>query len=169
MSYLAIFLTPELNLIGSKKFKATDTFLNYKKGTFNIRLEAYLYKSKDSIIYAYIYPTDERVLIDVAFVEPIKQFNKDREKDVVTLDSARLVKIKEKIEHGDLHLIVAESIIGQLARAFLGTVKTNWVLIILALAAGIGIGYVLGSSLGHQAATTIYNNATSLATPIPKV
>jgi hypothetical protein len=171
MSYIALFLTPELMLLGTKKFKPTDSFLNYKKGTFNIRLDAYLYKTKESSIYGYIYPTDERVLIDVidtkkAYVpqEPIKIGDK-----LTKLESARIVFLKEKIEHGDLHLLVAESIIGQLARAFLGTVKTNWVLIILALAAGIGIGYVLGSSLGHQAATTIYNNATSLATPIPKV
>ena len=35
---------------------------------------------------------------------------------IITISSARLIKIKEKIEKGDLKLIVGENIIGQLAR-----------------------------------------------------
>jgi hypothetical protein len=76
--------------------------------------------------------------------------------------------MKEKIEHGDLFLIVGESIIGQLARAFLNTVKTNWLFVILAVGAGIGIGYIAGSALGHQTATNIYNS-TALLTPKPTI
>ena len=76
MSYVALFLTPELMLLGTKKFKPTDSFVTFKKGTFNIRLDAYFYKLKDSISYAYIYPTDERILIDI-LVEPIRAEIKD--------------------------------------------------------------------------------------------
>ena len=156
MSYLALFMDSELNVIGNKKFKPTDKFINFKKGTFKIRLDAYLYKIKDTIIYGYIYPTDEHLLIDidektgktkVNEIEPIKK-NKD-------FNSVRLVLIKEKIENGDLHLLVAESIIGQLARFAIAQLKTNWLFLILALGAGIAIGYIAGSSLGHQISTTI--------------
>lgn len=167
MSYLALFLTEELNVIGSKKFKPTDKFINFKKGTFKIRLNAYLYKIKDTIVYGYIYPTDELLLIDSAKekgkeIEPIK-----KDKD---LNSARLITIKEKIENGDLHLLVTESIIGQLARFALGAIKTNWLFLILALGAGIAIGYIAGNALSPHTITTIYNNSTSLTnSTIPSV
>jgi hypothetical protein len=171
MSYIALFLTPELMLLGSKKFKPTDSFLNFKKGTFNIRLDSYLYKTKESTIFGYIYPTDERVLIDVT-KEGIKTYNQQEPIKIgdktTKLESARIVFLQEKIEHGDLHLLVAESIIGQLARAFLGGVKTNWILIILALGAGLGIGYMICTGINPSHTITVIQNATS-TTPIPHV
>jgi hypothetical protein len=170
MSYIALFLTPELFVIGSKKFKPTDTFINFKKGTFNIRLDAFLYRNKDSAIFAYIYPTDERLLIDVSIVKGVKKEKvipqePIKKNDNILIESARLVKIKEKIEHGDLHLLVAESIIGQLARAFIGAVKTNWVLIILALGAGVAVGYIACSAMTPH--ITTYINSTINSTPLP--
>lgn len=156
MSYIALFLTPNLNVIGQKKFKPIDTFVNFKKGTFNIRLDAYLYKIKDTTIYGYIYPTDEKLLIDCE-VEPIKIGNK--------ISSARLVKIQEELQHGDLHLLVSESIIGQLARAFLSTVKTNWILIIFVLIGGIVSGYLACSLINPKTITEIISNSTISATP----
>jgi hypothetical protein len=162
MSYTALFLTPDLMLIGSKGFKATDKFLNYKKGTFKVRLDAYLYKTQNGFFYGYIYPTDELMLIDTE-MEPIRKGDKE-----LKLTSARLITIKEKVENGDLFLIVGESIIGQLARAFLNTIKTNWLFVILAIGAGIAIGYIAGTALGSHAVTTIYNS-TVTAKPIPTV
>jgi hypothetical protein len=165
MSYIALFLTPELVLLGSKKFKSTDSFLNYKKGTFNIRLDAYMYKNNDSTIFGYIYPTDERVLIDITKKEYVPQEPIKIGDKTIKLETARLVFLKEKIEHGDLHLLVAESIIGQLARAFSGGVKTNWILIILALGAGLGIGYMICSGINPSHTITVIQNATATAIP----
>jgi hypothetical protein len=167
MAHIALFLTPELMVLGTKRFVPTDSFVNFRKGTFNIRLDAYLYKTQNDIIYGYIYPTDEKLLIDVTknsegiparkdFIpqEPIKKTDKQ------TLESARLITLKEKIEHGDLHLLVAESIIGQLARAFLQTVKTNWLFVILAVGAGIGIGYIACSAINPSHTITLLQNAS---------
>jgi hypothetical protein len=165
MSYLALFLTPSLDVIGSKKFKPTEKFVNFKKGTFNIRLEAYLYKIKGTSIYAYIYPTDERLLIDSSgeytSQEPINQ-----DLAPVKIESARLIKIKEQVENGDLHLLVAESIIGQLARAFLNLVKTNWVLIILGVGCGVAVGYIACSVINPSHIVTIIQNQT-IPSPTP--
>ena len=49
-----------LNQIGTKKFQSTDDFITFKKGTFNIRLNAFLYRNRNYAYYAYIYPTDEK-------------------------------------------------------------------------------------------------------------
>ena len=166
MEYLALFLTQNLEVIGHKKFKPTVAFINFKKGTFNVRLDAYLYRIKDSFVYGYIYPTDERLLIDnkeVIEQEPIKKNDK-----VKILNSPRLIKIQEQIERGDLHLIIAQSIIGQLAKAFLNTVKTNWLFLILALGAGVAIGYIACSVLYPpvQIVTDVINGTMPLPTPI---
>jgi hypothetical protein len=137
MEYKALFLDEDLIEIGNKKFQATDEFITYKQGTFNIRLNAYLYRNKDTAFYAYIYPTDEKMLIEVK-IEPITKTEDSEKYNVV---SARLVKIKEKMEKGDLKLIVGESIIGQLARLAVMGLKTNWILIlIIAVAVGVGAG-----------------------------
>lgn len=162
MSYIAKFLTPDLNTIGSKRFKPTDSFITFKKGTFNVRLDAYLYKDKNFIYYAYIYPTDEKLIIDIR-LDPITKDDK-----IVKIESARIVTIKEKMEKGDLHFLVAESIIGQLARAFMTAVKTNWILIIAILVAGVAIGYIVGTA---TTPTEIVNviNATVTATNTPTV
>ena len=167
MEYLALFLTQNLEVIGHKKFKPTMAFINYKKGTFNVRLDAYLYRIKDSFVYGYIYPTDERLLIDVKH-EVIEQEPIQKNDKVKMLNSPRLIKIKEEIEHGDLHLIVSQSIIGQLAKAFLNTVKTNWILIILALGAGIAVGYIACSVLYPpiQIVTDVINGTIPSPTPI---
>jgi hypothetical protein len=154
MEYLALFLTEQLDVIGTKKFKPIDEFMNYKKGTFKIDVSAYMYKNKETYIYGYIYPTDERLLIDIK-IEPIIKGNKEYQ-----IVSPRLVLIQEKIEHGDLHLLVAEQIIGQLARAFLAIVKNNWVLIILAVGCGVAVGYIACTVINPHTVTTILNNST---------
>jgi|GEM_PF-5147487 hypothetical protein len=154
MSYLALFMTPDLIVIGNKKFKPTDSFINFKKGTFNIRLDAYLYKIHETTIYGYIYPNDERLLIDVD-IEPINKGEKEYK-----INKGRLIFLKEKIEHGDLHLLVAESIIGQLARAFLAQVKTNWLFVILAIGAGVAIGYIACSAVNPQHVITLVQNSS---------
>lgn len=160
MTHIALFLTPELMVVGTKNFKPTDSFLNFRKGTFNIRLDAYMYKTSNDTVYGYIYPTDERVLIDITKKdvvpqEPIKIGDKN-----LKVDSARLIFLKEKIEHGDLHLLVAESIIGQLARAFLQQVKTNWLFVILAIGCGVAIGYIACSAINPSHTITLLQNAT---------
>jgi len=158
MDNTAIFLDEQLNQIGKKKFESTEEFITFKKGTFNIRLDAFLYRDKNNTYYAYVYPTDEKLLLDVK-VEPIKE-NKDKNS---TLNSARLIKIKEKIEKGDLKLIVGENIIGQLAHIAIMGIKNNWLLIlIVAVAVGIGCGGIgYGIGLSH---VPTYLNVTS---PIP--
>lgn len=166
MQYIAIFLDEYLNEIGKKKFDSTDSFITFKKGTFNIRLDAFLYRNNDYIYYVYIYPTDEKLLIDVKEnIEPLK--NEKLEK----LDkpySARIIKLKERLEHGDLKLIVGENIIGQLARIAVLGVKQNWLLIlIIAVSVGIGaggLGYSLGVSHGQSLV-----NVTVTPTPIPTI
>ena len=168
MAHIALFLTPELMLLGTKKFIPTDSFVNFRKGAFNIRLDAYLYKTKDDTIYGYIYPTDEKLLIDIVkspkgdtvvkdFIpqEPIGKKNVTDK-----FESARLITLKEKIEHGDLHLLVAESIIGQLARAFLQQVKTNWLFVILAIGCGVAIGYIACSTINPSHTITLLQNAS---------
>jgi hypothetical protein len=65
-------------LIGHKKFKPTDSFITYKKGTFKIRLDAYLYRTANDYFYGYVYPTDELMLLDVdakkqVLLEPIRK------------------------------------------------------------------------------------------------
>jgi len=160
MAHIALFLTPELMVLGTKKFNPTDSFVNFRKGAFNIRLDAYLYKTQDDTIYGYIYPTDEKVLIDTIkkdFIsqEPIKLGDK-----TLKIESARIVLLKEKIEHGDLHLLVAESIIGQLARAFLQQVKTNWLFVILAIGCGVAVGYIACSAINPQHTITLIQNAS---------
>jgi hypothetical protein len=169
---LAIFLDEELNQIGKKKFESTEEFITFKKGTFNIRLNAFLYRDNNTIYYAYIYPTDEKLLLDV-FIEPIKD-TKDKK-----VDSARIVKIKERIEKGDLKLIVGESIIGQLARLAVLGLKTNWVLLlIVGVSVGVGAGgsmYALGVNNGitqgfTQAQQIINSTITNaLPSPIPHI
>jgi hypothetical protein len=159
MPHIALFLTPELMVLGTKKFVPTDSFVNFRKGTFNIRLDAYLYKTQNDTIYGYIYPTDEKLLIDVKkdFIpqEPIGKKN-----IIDKIESARLITLKEKIEHGDLHLLVAESIIGQLARAFLQQVKTNWLFVILAIGCGVAIGYIACSAINPSHTITLLQNAS---------
>lgn len=158
MQNIALFLDEHLNQIGTKKFDSTDEFITFKKGTFNIRLNAFLYKNKDSAFFAYIYPTDEKLLIDVK-IEPIKEDN------LGNPHSARIIKIKEKLEHGDLKLIVGESIIGQLAHIAIMGLKTNWVLLLIVgvscLLGGSGLGYGIGVS--HV--PTYLNNTVSYLTP----
>ena len=160
MDNIALMLDEQLNQIGTKKFDSIDDFFTYKKGTFNIRLNAFLYRNKNTTYYAYIYPTDEKLLIDVK-IEPIKS-NDGTELKVV---SGRLIKIKERLEKGDLKLIVGESIIGQLARMATLGLKQNWVLIIIiAVAFGLaggGIGYGIGVS-SHPSVATL-----PLITPSP--
>lgn len=170
MDRVAIFLDENLNEIGKKKFSSTDDFLTYKKGTFNVRLDAFLYRTKDTVYYAYIYSTDEKLLIDTETIkintvkdkpkisllkkqkqEPITQPIDVKGKDI-EFTSARLVKIKERLEKGDLKLIVGENIIGQLARMAVMGLKNNWILIILvgvvcALAGG-GVAYSMGLNNG---------------------
>jgi hypothetical protein len=145
MDNIALFLDEQLNQIGTKKFNSFDDFITYKKGTFNIRLNAFLYRNRNTTYYAYIYPTDEKLLIDVK-IEPIE----DKKGLKTEFVSGRIVKIKEKLEKGDLKLIVGESIIGQLARMAVYGLKQNWVLIIIiAVAFGLaggGIGYGIGVS-----------------------
>ena len=173
MNNKALFLDEHLNQIGDKDFDSTDEFLTFKKGTFNIRLDAFLYRNKDTTYYGYIYPTDEKLLLDVK-IEPIKEGDK---KD--KLESARLIKLKEKIERGDLKLLVGESIIGQLAHLAVMGLKTNWILIvIIAVSVGLGaggIGYTYGLSSGvnqgfnqaqHIINSTIINTYPQI-TPIP--
>jgi hypothetical protein len=168
MENKAIFLDEDLNQIGTKNFQSTDDFITFKKGTFNIRLNAFLYRNKNTTYYAYIYPTDEKMLIDVK-IEPIKD-EKDNKKEL----SSRIVKIKEKLEKGDLKLIVGENIIGQLARLAVMGLKTNWVLLlIIAVSVGVGaggagysIGLNNGISQGISQAQQIFN---STVTNIPKV
>ena len=156
MENKAIFLDEQLNQIGEKKFDSIEEFITYKKGTFLIRLNAYLYRSKNTVYYAYIYPTDEKMLIDNSKIEPI---SKDNEK-------ARVIKIKEKIEKGDLKLIVGENIIGQLARLAVMGVKQNWILIlIVAVSVGIGAGGI-GYSLGISHIPTYLNSTSINSTPI---
>jgi len=172
MQNIALFLDEYLNKIGEKKFESTDGFITFKKGTFNIRLDAFFYRDIDrtnaKTYFAYIYPTDEKLLIDVK-VEPIKQ------SDGKTFESARLVKLKERLEHGDLKLIVGESIIGQLARIAVMGLKTNWVLLlIVAVAVGVGAGgagYAIGLGNGvnqgfSQAQHIINSTITANPTPI---
>lgn len=160
MDNIAIFLDEQLNQIGTKKFQSTDDFITFKKGTFNVRLNAFLYRNRNYTYYAYIYPTDEKMLIDVK-IEPIKD-DKDNKKEL----SVRIVKIKEKIEKGDLKLIVGEQIIGQLARLAALGIKNNWVLIlIIAVSVGIGAGGI-GYSIGVSHVPT-YLNATITNSPSP--
>jgi hypothetical protein len=174
-NYLALFLDTEFSVIGSKKFKATDIFINFKKGAFKVRLDAYLYKIKDTQVHVYIYPTDERVLFDTIKKDYVLQeaiFKDDidtkTKKDTkIEFNSARLVSIQEKIEHGDLHLLVTESIVGQLARLALNAVKTNWVLIILAVVAGLAIGYIVGNVTTPTHTITLIQNVTNTPTPTP--
>ena len=146
MDNKALFLDEQLNQIGEKKFDSTEEFITFKRGTFNIRLNAFLYKNKNTTFYAYIYPTDEKLIIDVK-IEPINKADKS-----YTEVSGRIVKIKEKIEKGDLKLIVGESIIGQLAHIAVMGLKTNWVLLlIIAVSVGIGAGgsmYAFGLNNG---------------------
>jgi hypothetical protein len=168
MQNLALFLDEDLNSIGNKKFDSTDKFITFKKGTFNIRLDAYLFRDKNTIYYAYIYPTDEKLLIDNkdSRIEPIKE-EKDKNKNY---NSARLIKIKEKLEHGDLKLIVADNIIGQLARIAVMGLKTNWILVlIVAVSVGVGVGFGAyfagldsGITQGFKQAETIYNSTLRL-------
>lgn len=166
----AIFLDEDLNEIGNKKFESVDDFITFKKGTFNVRLNAFLYRTKEVTYYAYIYPTDEKLLIDVK-IDPITKDNK-----VVAVNTARLIKIKEKMEHGDLKLIVGENIIGQLARLAVMGIKQNWILIIIiAVAVGVGAGgggYAFGLNSGvsqgfsqaqHLINSTLTVNPTSSA------
>lgn len=163
MQNKAIFLDEELNEIGNKTFQSTDEFITFKKGTFNIRLNAFLYRNKDTSFYAYIYPTDEKMLIDIK-IEPITKDSK-----TVNICSARIVKIKERLEKGDLKLIVGENIIGQLARIAVMGLKTNWILIlVVAVAVGVGaggIGYSVGLnngvSQGFSQAQNIFNSTIS--------
>ena len=170
MDYKAVFLDEYLNELGNKKFQPTDEFMTFKKGTFNIRLDAFLYRNKNTTYYCYIYPTDEKLLIDVK-IEPIKN---TKEK---TVKSARLIKLKEKIEKGDLKLIVGENIIGQLAHMAVMGLKTNWVLIlIIAVAVGLGAGGIAysvgvgnGINQGFHNAQLIYNSTMPQITPIPKI
>jgi hypothetical protein len=173
MEYKALFLDEYLNELGNKKFQPTDEFITFKKGTFNIRLDAFLYRSKNITYYGYIYPTDEKLLIDNVKIEPIKE---DKDKTNKTLISARLIKIKEKLEKGDLKLIVGENIIGQLARMAVMGLKNNWVLIIIiAASVGIGtagIGYSIGVNSGISQAnslinSTINNSGILIPTPTP--
>ena len=97
-----------------------------------------------------------KILIDIK-VEPIK--NKDDNDK--SLNNARLVKLKEKIEKGDLKLIVAESIIGQLARLAVLGLKTNWILLLLvAVSVGIGAGGI-GYSVGISHIPTYLNVTAS--------
>ena len=164
MENLAIFLDEQLNQIGTKKFQSIDEFITFKKGTFNIRLNAFLYRNKNTIYYAYIYPTDEKLLIDIK-VEPIIN-DKENKK---TLESVRLIKIKEKIEHGDLKLIVGENIIGQLAHIAVMGMKQNWILILLiAVSVGIGAGGI-GYSVGISHVPTYLNATVTNNIPIPTV
>ena len=160
----AIFLDEDLNEIGNKKFDSVDKFITFKKGTFNVRLNAFLYKNKNMAYYGYIYPTDEKLLIDVK-IEPI---SKDNEK-------SRVIKIKEKIEKGDLKLIVGESIIGQLARLAVMGIKKDWILLlIVGVAVGVGAGgamYAIGLNNGisqgfSQAQHIINSTLTANPTPI---
>jgi hypothetical protein len=170
MDYKALFLDEYLNELGTKNFKPIDEFFTFKKGTFNIRLDAYLYRNKDVTYYAYIYPTDEKLLIDVR-INPVKD---DKLK---TVDSARLIKLKQILEHGDLKLIIGENIIGQLARMAVMGLKTNWVLIlIVAVAVGLGAGGIAysvgvgnGVNQGFHQAQLIYNSTMPQITPIPKI
>jgi len=156
MDNKAIFLDEALNQIGEKKFESIDEFITYKKGTFNIRLNAYLYRNKNITYYAYIYPTDEKLLIDVK-IEPISNIN----------EKSRVIKIKEKIERGDLKLIVGENIIGQLARIAVMGMKQNWILIlIIAVSVGIGAGG-LGYSIGISHVPTYLNVTATNPTTTP--
>lgn len=131
-----------------------------------------MYRNKNTIYYGYIYPTDEKLIIDVK-IEPIKD-DKDKNKAFVT---ARLIKIKEKLEKGDLKLIVGESIIGQLARMAIMGLKTNWVLLlIIAISVGVGaggsmyaIGFNGGVSQGFNNAQQIYNSTLINPSVIPTV
>ena len=162
MENIAIFLDEQLNQIGTKKFQSTDDFVTFKKGTFNIRLNAFLYRNRNYAYYAYIYPTDEKLLIDVK-VEPIK-YDKDNRG---ILNSARLITLKEKLEHGDLKLIVGEQIIGQLARLAALGIKNNWVLIlIIAVSVGIGAGGI-GYSVGVSHVPTYLNATITSPSPTP--
>ena len=161
MDNIAIFLDEQLNQIGTKKFQSTDEFVNFKKGTFNVRLNAFLYRNRNYTYYAYIYPTDEKMLIDVK-IEPIKD-DKENKKEL----SSRIVKIKEKIEKGDLKLIVGEQIIGQLARLAALGIKQNWVLIlIIAVSVGIGAGGI-GYSVGVSHVPTYLNATITNPSPTP--
>ena len=166
MDYKAIFLDEYLNELGNKNFQSTDEFITFKKGTFNIRLDAFLYRNKNTVYFAYVYPTDEKLLIDVK-VEPMRNVT-DK-----TLSSARLIKLKEKIEKGDLKLIVGENIIGQLARMAVMGIKTNWVLIlVIAASVGIGaggIGYSVGISHIPTYVNATANNPIPISTPIGKI
>jgi hypothetical protein len=168
MQNKALFLDEDLNEIGNKNFQSTDEFITFRKGTFNIRLNAFLYRGKDIAYYAYIYPTDEKMLIDIK-IEPITKDNK-----VVNVTSARIVKIKEKLEKGDLKLIVGENIIGQLARMAIMGLKTNWILIlVVAVAVGVGAGgacYSFGLNNGiAQGFSQAQNIINSTVTHIPTV
>jgi len=167
MEYYAIFTDEELNQIGNKqKFKATDEFITFKKGTFNIRLDAYLYRDNNYTYYIYIYPTDEKLLIDIK-INPLTKADKDYKEG-----STRIVKIKEKIEKGDLKLIVGENIIGQLAHMAVMGLKENWLLIIIiAVFAGIGM-FGVGYSVAPHTINNVLPNSTitaiqKLPTPTP--
>jgi hypothetical protein len=163
MEYYAIFTDEELNQIGNKqKFKATDEFITFKKGTFNIRLDAYLYRDNNYTYYIYIYPTDEKLLIDLK-INPLTKADKDYKEG-----STRIVKIKEKIEKGDLKLIVGENIIGQLAHMAVMGLKENWLLIII-IAVSVGIGmFGIGYSVApHTYNIVAHNNVTVTTTPLP--
>jgi hypothetical protein len=169
MNHKALFLDEYLNELGTKNFDSTDEFITFKNGTFNIRLDAFLYRSKDILYYAYIYPTDEKLLIDVK-IEPIKNIkNKDNPY------SSRLIRIKERIEKGDLKLIVGESIIGQLARMAVLGLKNNWILIIViglvCAVAGGGVAYSIGLNngitQGFNQAQHIINSTVNNIIPTP--
>lgn len=175
MDNIALFLDEYLNKIGSKKFESTEEFITYKKGTFNIRLDAFLYKDKDTLYFAYIYPTNEKLLINVK-VEPIsKEDLKSKDGKELKSFTGRIEKIKERIEKGDLKLIVGENIIGQLARMAVMGLKNNWILIILigvvcGLAGGgiaYGVGLNNGISQGFNQAQLIIN--ATMPSPLPVV
>jgi hypothetical protein len=171
MDYKALFLDEYLNELGTKNFKPIDEFITFKKGTFNIRLNAFLFRNRNVTYYGYIYPTDEKMLIDVK-IEPVTEKDIDGKEIKFDKSSARIVKIKERLEKGDLKLIVGENIIGQLAHMAVMGLKNNWVLIlIIAVAVGIGaggIGYTVGLGNGinqgfNQAQIII--NSTKTAIP----
>jgi hypothetical protein len=158
MEYYAIFTDEKLNQIGKKvKFDSADEFISFKKGTFNIRLNAYLYCDSENTYYLYIYPTDEKMLVDVK-VEPTTDAGKDYK-----ITDGRIIKIKEKIEKGDLKLIVGENIIGQLAHMAVMGLKQNWVLIIV-IAVSVGIGMF---GIGYSVSPHTINVIVPTPSPIP--
>jgi hypothetical protein len=143
---VAIFLNSNLYELGRKKFNSIEPFITFKDATFNVNVDAFLYRNKDYTYYAYLYEKNGKMIMPT-----------------------KAVSVQEKINSADLKLVVGENIIMQLAHAAIAMVKTNWIMIILAVGCGLGVGLAIGFMIPHaaHAANVVNNYLNATATPIP--